>query len=531
MNIKLSICIPTRNRADALEQSLESLVSKDFFKTHEDIEIVISDNASTDHTRAVVDIFVSRYGQRIRYYRNERDIGAHNLEAALRHGRGVFLKLANDTILWKNGGLDTLYDLVIKHEVNQPVIFMLNGCKKTESPTDSVNGADPFLQRVSFFVSWIGAFGIWSNQLAELTDFSRSSETLIPQIDVLLRLISKNPSVIICNVICFSVQDVGRKGGYSLAQVYGQHYIKILKNYSNILSEETIKQEKKRVLLGHILPYHFDRNHDFHLFPLEEFLDAEYHQEPYYLISVQKARQQWIEATRGIYKKDRYKAWRTKFKHAWTRFVLKVKPNHRASLIKLWRMNNAHNDTSIVDTFDFSRVTVGRGSYGQLNIHSWGHQNERLNIGSFVSIAGNVQFLLGGNHELDTFSTYPFKVMLLGQHDQATTKGPINIKDDVWIGYGAIILSGVTVHQGAVVAAGAMVVSDVPPYAIVAGNPAKIIKFRFSDEVIEKLTKISIADISEDLVIANPHLIAAKVSNTNIDELIRNLQDKKEGLN
>ena len=100
-------------------------------------------------------------------------------------------------------------------------------------------------------------------------------------------------------------------------------------------------------------------------------------------------------------------------------------------------------------------------------------------IGNYISIAQNVHFLLDVEHFANHISTYPFKVKLLhSQKSESFSKGDIIIDDDVWIGYGATILSGVRIGQGAVVATGAVVTSDVPPYAIVGGVPAKVIKYR-----------------------------------------------------
>lgn len=83
-------------------------------------------------------------------------------------------------------------------------------------------------------------------------------------------------------------------------------------------------------------------------------------------------------------------------------------------------------------------------------------------------------------------STYPFKRKLFHGGEEAVSKGDIIVGDDVWVGYGATILSGVHIGQGAVIAAGAVVNKDVPPYAIVGGIPAKVIKYRFSESVCKK---------------------------------------------
>ena len=104
-----------------------------------------------------------------------------------------------------------------------------------------------------------------------------------------------------------------------------------------------------------------------------------------------------------------------------------------------------------------------------------------------------VEILLGGNHRVDWATTYPFSA-LTGlwpsapeTDDYHGSRGDVTIGDDVWLRSGAIILSGVTIGSGAVVAAHAVVTRDVPPYAIVGGNPAKIIRYRFDDETIAAL--------------------------------------------
>lgn len=104
---------------------------------------------------------------------------------------------------------------------------------------------------------------------------------------------------------------------------------------------------------------------------------------------------------------------------------------------------------------------------------------------------------LGGNHNYSHFSTFPSKVRFLGAIREAYSNGPIVVSDDVWLGIDTMVMSGVTIGQGAVVAARSVVVKDVPPYAIVGGNPAKIIKYRFSSEIIEKLLKVNFKKLNK----------------------------------
>lgn len=162
---------------------------------------------------------------------------------------------------------------------------------------------------------------------------------------------------------------------------------------------------------------------------------------------------------------------------------------------KLWRQRNPHNFTTLAgDNFPLDKVTVGKLTYGPIRAISYGGSNESLTIGNCCSIADEVTFLLGGGHRLDCVSTYPFRGKVVGDVG-AIAKGPIVLEDDVWIGYRATVLSGVTLGKGCVVGAGALVCKDVPPYAIVAGVPAKVIRYRFDDVMRDRLEEIDLGKV------------------------------------
>ncbi|MCE5293054.1 MAG: CatB-related O-acetyltransferase [Chlamydiales bacterium] len=120
----------------------------------------------------------------------------------------------------------------------------------------------------------------------------------------------------------------------------------------------------------------------------------------------------------------------------------------------------------------------------------------KLVIGKFCAIAAQARFIMTGDHKLDAISTYPFPVFKNGwEHafdiSALPIKGDIIIGNDVWLGYDCLIKNGVTIGNGAIVASRAVVVKDVPAYAIVAGNPAKVVKMRFDDATIKRLEAIA----------------------------------------
>lgn len=174
-----------------------------------------------------------------------------------------------------------------------------------------------------------------------------------------------------------------------------------------------------------------------------------------------------------------------------------------------WRKTNPHNNTHAACIFPPDRVHVGNHTYGTLNILSHSPSIESLHIGSFVSIAPKVQFLLSGNHSVNTLFTFPISSLLAHKPciKDANTKGPIIVEDEVWIGYGSLILSGVTLGKGCIIAAGSVVTHDIPPYAIAGGNPAKVIKFRLPQEVIEVVNNLYLKDIDTNTLIQHLDLL------------------------
>ena len=177
-----------------------------------------------------------------------------------------------------------------------------------------------------------------------------------------------------------------------------------------------------------------------------------------------------------------------------------------------WKNVNKHNYTFPGNYIDINKVSIGNYTYGKINALTSNNPDERLIIGHYCSIASTAKFMLSGEHDKNLLSTYPFKQKFhINNEVETISRGPIIVHDDVWIAEDALVLSGVEIGQGAIIAAGSVITKNVPPYAIVGGVPGKVISYRFNEDIIRKLLKIDYENLKKDDVIKNIDLIYSNV--------------------
>lgn len=157
---------------------------------------------------------------------------------------------------------------------------------------------------------------------------------------------------------------------------------------------------------------------------------------------------------------------------------------------------------------------IGKWSYGTPTVLRW-RSNQILEVGKFCSFAEDTVIMLGGEHHSEFVSTFPFGHFFDEKYsnNHEWTRGDVRIGNDVWIGRGARILSGVTIGDGAIVGAQCVVAKDIPPYAVVVGNPARVIRKRFDEKTIEALLRIRWWDWPDEKIrICVPELMSSNIN-------------------
>lgn len=243
----LSLCIPTYNRSEYLERTLISILSQQGVDWNE-IEIVISDNNSSDNTEGVSSNYSSHYPF-IKYFRNEENVNDRNFPLSLYRATGCFRKLHNDTLELYAGGLARIVKTIKENYEKKPVIFFLNDKRHREKK--NFHSLEDFLYYGSFFITWIGGFGIWEEDFSQIKNLFEGCETQLWQEQILLKTISQKGHSVIDRQKFGAIQTVKNKNmSYGLYKVFYENYLSLIIRYSEngTVSNKCLEWLKKDLL-------------------------------------------------------------------------------------------------------------------------------------------------------------------------------------------------------------------------------------------------------------------------------------------
>ncbi len=241
----LTLAIPTYNRADVLNETLRRIVNDP--ACDERVEIIVSDNCSTDHTAQVVAGYPS-----VKYYRNEENIRDANFTRLLGYGTGVYLKLVNDTVRFEAGKIEKMITVILQTDRSKNNLLFYEDCFVNRGCQIEVTDREELLKQVSFYTTWTANFGAWRDDFMALEEKDRYVSTQFLQVDWTYRLASNGKPTIVVFDHYFCIADLKNKGGYNFYDTFVNKYLGLI--YSFGFSAAKLELEKYR-LFRHFLLY------------------------------------------------------------------------------------------------------------------------------------------------------------------------------------------------------------------------------------------------------------------------------------
>lgn len=272
----LSICIPTYNRSAFLEKTLDCIAAQQIFVETNLVEVVVSDNHSTDDTAAVALDFQARFPQKIRYIRTKEHVHSSiNFANALGNAHGKLCKLHNDSFSIDPGFMEATIELVQKYADEHRVLFFLNGNTRCLDVITSCTTMDDFVSHVSFYMTWIGGFSLWDKDIPSYIQYFTEANHHLAQAEILLTLLERGRSILVYNVKFGEgypgvTKTVNTK---FLEDVYIREYVPLLKRHSDstLLQHEIYAREVKRLVIFYYIPYYYRLKTHFQLSFLKDF--------------------------------------------------------------------------------------------------------------------------------------------------------------------------------------------------------------------------------------------------------------------
>lgn len=242
----LSICIPTYNRAKVLKDCLKSIVQAEGFSN--EVEIVISDNCSTDETQQVCEFFSREY-QNIKYFRNNANIGfSRNFLHVLECGTGAFLKISNDYNIFRKCSISFLLETIKKHIQDKPVLYFGNQARSKHSY--STSSFDEFLIHERMGPGWISNYGYWKTDF-EIFEKDSCKDSWFPQLEWLIQSCSKKRTIFCYNEPLFITNNIKvNTATYNCVEVHVMNYLSPLKGLcdANLIRSDTFEEVERDCL-------------------------------------------------------------------------------------------------------------------------------------------------------------------------------------------------------------------------------------------------------------------------------------------
>lgn len=505
----LSICIPTYNRAQFLKRTVESITNTKVFQETNKVEIVISDNCSTDNTEEICREFKDKWGEKIVYVKQETPLFPDvNMFKPIDYASGIFCKLNNDTCAWREGIVEEALE-VIESNIEEDVVIFLGNAKPTDEKLTKCNSLGEVVKIISVVITWVGCFCIKKSTYENMEEPLRYVETRFPISDIIGRLCAEDKSILIYNSNQFDIVLPHKKGAsYNVAEAFGKNYFWVLEKYldkHNGISKEVFEEEKKKAA-NHVNTYYFDYAETF-AFEQTGYLK---HMLKYFKFNLYF----WIKY---FCCRINYNIFYFKFRGQGCYALLRLfgKPIFiKRNFKKLWRKRNKHNATELITSEFFDKIFTDWNTKGKIEIVGNAKYNRgTLTIGKYVTISEGVKFYLTPSAEENCLSTF-------NKNEDTYNLKNIVIKDDVWLGEEVKIKSGVTIGQGAIIGMGSIITKDIPSYAIVENS--EITGYRFSKEVTDKLLKI---DFQKHYQL-DTNTLKQYINDKNIDEVINAINEQ-----
>jgi glycosyltransferase involved in cell wall biosynthesis len=245
--ILLSICIPTYNRCTVLDDTLKTLFSNPEFDSNR-IEVIVSDNSSTDHTQEIV----AKYPL-VRYYCNAENVKDRNFALVLGYATGRYIKLFNDTLSFKPNALGKLLDRIEKQMDSNVNLFFYSNMFLNSDCQKTFDSVESYFKEVSYYSTAIANFGVWRDDFLKIKDKERYAVLQFTQVDWSYKIVKNGKKSVIYFDDLFEVVTPNKKGGYNIFDTFINNYLFIVKQEK--LAMFNYELEKFRLLWHFVYPW------------------------------------------------------------------------------------------------------------------------------------------------------------------------------------------------------------------------------------------------------------------------------------